>query len=307
MDVLALFETHARGDRANCICQNLGFSNSYRVDAVGQSGGIWLLWRDEVGVVSVVESCDQFIYVTIDNATEKIHLIVVYAAPTVSRRSGLWEKLKTVIEGVDGPLFIGGDFNTILRLDETGGNGQLSTDSVAFGEWINELHLIDMGFKGNQFTWRRGKKEQTFIAKRLDRVMCCPHARLKWQEAVVNHLPMLASNHAPLHLQLCPVGKGDPRRRPFRFEAAWLNHVSFKDLLNNSWNRELSTPEALNGLKMRLKKWNREVFGDVNRRKDQLMTEIKEVQDLIDITQTDVLLQKEEELCKELDIVLAQE
>ena len=54
-------------------------------------------------------------------------MIVVYAAPTPSRRSGLWTALGEVIHNVDGPVFVGGDFNTIVRLDErSGGNGRLS-------------------------------------------------------------------------------------------------------------------------------------------------------------------------------------
>lgn len=55
-DVLAIFETHAGGDRAQRICHGLGFENSFRVDAVGQSGGLWLLWRSSVGEVDIVES-----------------------------------------------------------------------------------------------------------------------------------------------------------------------------------------------------------------------------------------------------------
>ena len=222
-----------------------------------------------------------------------------------SRRSGLWERLKLVIEGVDGPLVVGGDFNTIIRLDErTGGNGRLSVDSLAFAEWINELSLIDMGFRGSKFTWRRGREESTYVAKRLDRVLCCPHARLKWQEATVSHLPILASDHAPLYLHLCPETNGNPSRRPFRFEAAWLHHESFKELLLHSWNSEVSTAEALDGLRVRLKKWNREVFGDVNKKKERLTEEIKIIQDLLDIGQSDELLAKEAERIRELDAVL---
>lgn len=47
-------------------------------------------------------------------------------------------KLSDVMRGVVGPLIVGGDFNTIVRIDErTGGNGCLSTDSLAFGDWIS--------------------------------------------------------------------------------------------------------------------------------------------------------------------------
>ena len=81
-DILALFETHAAGDRANRICQNLGFDNTFRVDAVGQRGGVWLLWRSSICEVTIVDSSEQFIYAKVVNETEIVHLIVVYAAPT---------------------------------------------------------------------------------------------------------------------------------------------------------------------------------------------------------------------------------
>lgn len=132
-DVLALFETQTCGERAGRICQGLGFEYSFRVDTVGQSGGLWLLWRSGCGVVTIVESSEQFIYAQLGDGGETFHLVVVYAAPTVSLQSGLWEKLGVVIQGIDDPLVVGGDFNTIIRLDErTGGNGRLSQDSVAF-------------------------------------------------------------------------------------------------------------------------------------------------------------------------------
>ncbi|KAG7544019.1 Ribonuclease H domain [Arabidopsis thaliana x Arabidopsis arenosa] len=305
---LTLFETHAGGDRARSICQGLGFEHSYRVDAVGQSGGLWLLWKTGIGDVVIVESAEQFIHAKVGEGTDVLHLIVVYAAPTVSRRSGLWAELSAVIGRIDEPLLIGGDFNTIVRLDErTGGNGRLSPDSLAFGDWMNEHSLIDMGFKGSKFTWRRGRMESTYVAKRLDRVLCCPHTRLKWQEASVHHLPFLSSDHVPLYVQLSPEVKRDPSRRPFRFEAAWLKHPSFKELLVTSWDREISTQQALVGLKEKLKKWNNEVFGHVQKRKNKLLVAIKEVQDLLEVGQTDELLSKEEGLIKEFDEVLEQE
>lgn len=307
-DVLAIFEPHAGGNRAAQICHGLGFENSYRVDAVGQSGGLWLLWRSEAGMVEIVEATDQFIHAKVVNGLDILHLIVVYAAPTASRRSGLWNQLRAVIQGVAEPVLIGGDFNTIVRLDErTGGNGRLSADSLSFGDWINDLSLIDMGFCGNKFTWRRGRIKDNFVAKRLDRVLCCAHTRLQWQEAVVTHLPFLASDHAPLYVQLSPEAGGNPGRRPFRFEAAWLKHEGFKELLLASWNGNINTPEALNGLRKTLSKWNKEVFGDVQKRKEKLMREIKEVQDMLDHNQSDALLKREEDLTCEFDVVLEQE
>ncbi|CAA7044678.1 unnamed protein product [Microthlaspi erraticum] len=286
-DVLAVFETHAGGDRASTICRGLGSENSYKVDATGQSGGLWFLWRTGIGDVVIVDASDQFIHARIANGEEVLHVIVVYAAPSVSRRSGLWDELRSVIGGLDGPVLIGGDFNTIVRVDErAGGNGRLSPDSLAFGEWINDLSLIDMGFRGNMFTWKRGKLERNFVAKRLDRVLCCAHTRLKWQETVVTHLPFLSSDHAPLYVQLSPEILRDPKRRPFRFEAAWLKHEGFQDLVKASW---------------------KDVFGEISQRKELLLREIKDVQEALEAGPSDALLVQEEELITALNVVLEQE
>jgi len=276
-------------------------------DAVGQSGGIWLLWRSGLGDITIIEASDQFVVAKLQSDTETLNIIVVYAAPSVSRRSGLWEKLSEVLESLEGPIVIGGDFNTIVRLDErSGGNGSLSLDSVQFGDWINSNCLVDMGFNGNKFTWKRGKVEANFVAKRLDRVLCCAHARLKWQDARVTHLPFLASDHAPLYVQLSPVVDRDPSRRPFRFEAMWLSHPSFREMLLASWNGGISTAEALAVLRFKLKKWNREVFGDVKKKKEDLMKEIKDIQDALELSQSDDMLRKEEDLIKAFDVVLEQ-
>ncbi|CAA7057596.1 unnamed protein product [Microthlaspi erraticum] len=171
----------------------------------------------------------------------------------------------------------------IVRLYErTSGNGRLSSDYLAFGDWINEMLLIDMGYKGNKFTWKRGREERFFIAKRLDRVLCCAQTRLKWQEARVTHLPFLASDHSALYLQLSPPATGDPSRRPFRFEAAWLCHDSFKELLSASWDPNIDTRNALSKVERVLRRWNKEVFGDVQRRKDELAKELIRVQEDIE-------------------------
>ena len=164
-----------------------------------------------------------------------------------------------------------------------------------------------MGFRGQQFTWKRGRSESLFIAKRLDRVLCCPHARLKWQEATVTHLPFLASDHAPLYVDLEPILQTNKSRRPFRFEAAWLTHERFKDLLTASWDSNLDTRLALKKLQGVLKRWNKEVFGNVQRRKEKLLSEILEVQKMIESNPTNELLQKESSLTNEFDVVLEQE
>ncbi|CAA7025018.1 unnamed protein product [Microthlaspi erraticum] len=164
-----------------------------------------------------------------------------------------------------------------------------------------------MGFTEPRYTWKRGREERFFVAKRLDRVFCNAHARLRWQEATLRHLPFLSSDHAPLYVQLEPQTVGDPRRRPFHFEAAWLKHAGFKELLASSWDGSLTTPMALEKLRVRLRKWNKELFGDIRIRKEKLLQEIQTVQGRLEVMQTDDLLLQESGLLQELDMILEQE
>ena len=73
------------------------------------------------------------------------------------------------------------------------------------------------------------------------------------------------------------------------------------------WNGVIKTPEALLELELKLKKWNRDVFGDIQKKKEKLTGDLKRIQDILEITQTDDLLNQEEMLLKEFDIVLKQE
>lgn len=108
-------------------------------------------------------------------------------------------------------------------------------------------------------------------------------------------------------MQLCPELRRDPRNRPFRFEAAWLCHPGFREMLVSSWSGELSTQQALEGLKLKLQKCNKEVFGNIQQRKDKLVHEIQAVQDLLERSQSDELFMKEENLIQEFKVVLEQE
>lgn len=86
-----------------------------------------------------------------------------------------------------------------------------------------------------------------------------------------------------------------------------MQHAGIKELLETSWNRELDTKAALHKLQDVLKKWNKEVFGDIQSRKDKMMKDIKVLQEEIDRNPNEELLWKEEELLREFDVIFEQE
>ena len=53
--VMALFEPRISGQKADLFISESGFMKSYRIEAKGFSGGIWILWNMDV-VLEVVEN-----------------------------------------------------------------------------------------------------------------------------------------------------------------------------------------------------------------------------------------------------------
>ncbi|KAE8713139.1 hypothetical protein F3Y22_tig00110214pilonHSYRG00049 [Hibiscus syriacus] len=59
--IIALMETHTSGTKADRIINNMGFNNSFRVKALGHSGGIWMLWDNSVEV-KILSISNQYVH-----------------------------------------------------------------------------------------------------------------------------------------------------------------------------------------------------------------------------------------------------
>ncbi|KAL8141078.1 hypothetical protein V2J09_007099 [Rumex salicifolius] len=307
-DVLVLMETRVSGAQAQDVCTSLGFSDNFRVEAVGFSGGIWILWNSTITTVQIVKGYPHFIHSKIDSNGDWFHLIVVYAPPTPTRRRQFWTDLEEVVATIHEPLFVGGDFNCILSIEERlGGSGGLSPDSNVFADMVGRQDLIDMGYAGSQFTWFRGNRENPGVAKRLDRIFSNVCGRLKWDRAMVRHLPTTKSDHNPLYLMLDPVTSADQNRRPFRFEATWFTHPNFMSLISDVWKGDSDTQLALSSLREDLRKWNREVFGNIHRRKDKILARLQGIENALSSGDVARLADLRTTLKKDLDDVLIQE
>ncbi|RVW96305.1 Transposon TX1 uncharacterized 149 kDa protein [Vitis vinifera] len=100
---------------------------------------------------------------------------------------------------------------------------------------------------------------------------------------------------APILLDCGGTRKGPS---PFRFENMWLKEEGFRDLLRNWWvgfnfrgSFSFTLSEKLKALKACLKVWNREVFGNVNARKESALKQMM----LWDAIEGDRVLNTEEQ------------
>ncbi|KAL1551886.1 hypothetical protein AAHA92_19674 [Salvia divinorum] len=131
-----------------------------------------------------------------------------------------------------------------------------------FADAIADCQLFDPGFDGPSFTWSRNG-----LWERLDRVLLGEHWTTVFAATRVTHLPRISSDHAPL-LVRCQASLQVPRPS-FRFQNMWTRHHTFKEEIARAWTADtgflgmLNLQFKLSRIKSFLKRWNRDVFGNI--------------------------------------------
>lgn len=221
-------------ERIRC---RLGFKNMLVVDCVGKSGGLALLWGDEVGV-EIQNYRRRHINAKISptSATVPWKLTGFYGHPEAGKWGEAWELLRFLSSMEPTPWVCLGDFNEILNLSEKwGGNGRQRCLMEAFQSTLEECELLDLGFRGPKFTWNNRREGDAFIKERLNRVVAnvgwCtifPTADFCVEEA-------MSSDHCPIFVTLNDEKRG--RRNPprFRHEARWMMEGSYSEVIKKVW------------------------------------------------------------------------
>ncbi|XP_072055927.1 uncharacterized protein [Arachis hypogaea] len=153
-NVVILLETRCSGETAERTIRNCGFDHWHIKEAVGYSGGIWVMWKDPDLVINVIESKLQYDHMKVRSRDEKEWLLTaVYASPHENKRRELWNELKGVGGRMTEDWLMVGDFNKISDPSEKKGGGRVDTNACRrFKNWINECAMIDLGAVENRFT-----------------------------------------------------------------------------------------------------------------------------------------------------------
>ncbi|XP_075661322.1 uncharacterized protein LOC142631123 [Castanea sativa] len=138
---------------------------------------------------------------------------------------------------------------------------------------------------GQKFTWVNNRTEEGFVMEKLD----IAFASIDWIHAYphygLKNQPILHSDHGPILLDFdvtLPF-----RNRPFRFEQMWLTHPSCKEVVRGAWNSNFDGSMAFQlcnknaKLRSDLIKWNRDVFGRVEKEIFQKQEELMHIHNSI--------------------------
>ncbi|XP_017981035.1 PREDICTED: uncharacterized protein LOC108663048 [Theobroma cacao] len=167
------------------------------------------------------------------------------------------------ISDEDSISIVGGDFNAILHSGERLNGVVPHTGSMKdFATALLDCGLMDGGYKGNSFTWTNNRMFQ-----RLDRMAYNHHWANFFASTRIQHLNRDGSDHCPL---LISCSKNQDRvPSSFRFLHAWVLHHGFKKFLEQNWTSSIvgfrlqAFWVKQRCLKQALKRWNKEVFGDI--------------------------------------------
>ncbi|CAL9017859.1 unnamed protein product, partial [Prunus brigantina] len=194
IDILFICEPRISGQRALKVIQTLGFNCFEVVDAIGFSGGLWLLWNDSKVTVEIVGTSDQSISACVSWPGQPPWMFTaIYASPNRVKREKLWEYLTFVAESHDLPWLLAGDFNDILSTDDKMGGASfgrskgfkdwpilpklISPNQVSFvpGRHITDNILIAQELMHN---FKNSKGKKGFIAWKID--LSKAYDRLNW-------------------------------------------------------------------------------------------------------------------------------
>ncbi|XP_015940937.1 uncharacterized protein LOC107466473 [Arachis duranensis] len=267
----------ASNKMARVHCKNLlGFHCVSIEEAVGHRGGIWFLSSIANTSCVVIDQIDQCITVKVSVGHNK-------------------------------PWMAVGDFNEIVAPDESTCAYFSSHRASLLAATLDDCELFDLKVTGRRYTWYRAVQAGKDLAKRLDRALVNEAWMTMFPEGYSEILSRLHSDHCPI-LVRC---HGSPRvkgSRPFRFQAAWATHPSYKHVISKAWNQEFGgVTERLKMVQQASLDFNSKIFGNIFVRKNKLEYQIDQIQRRLEVTDVLSLRIKEAELRKDYNRLLLQE
>jgi hypothetical protein len=211
--------------------------------ASGTAGGTLLGVKDEFGVVSNVASLDFSLSCVVQNRKDRLiwKLVVVYDSPYEVKKVAFIDELHLILEGWQGPIMLGGDFN-LCRFSTDKNNGNINQKfSDYFNDWVNKWGLVELDPCNRKFTW--SNNQCTLVMAKLDRVFVSTGWGSRFPLAKVTCLPKDISDHTPL---LVDSGENCHRGgNRFRFEKWWIERGEFRDLVRKVWDTQYEGVSSL--------------------------------------------------------------
>ncbi|CAN1807462.1 hypothetical protein LINPERHAP1_LOCUS25043 [Linum perenne] len=197
------------------------------------------------------------------------------------------------------PWCLIGDFNPVRNAEEKEGNLPPNPRSMRmFNNFIMDARLMDIPFKGANFTWSNNQEGNAEVKQRLDRALGNIGWLSRYPDSYVTHGARTESDHCPITMRV-EDDRGRRGRRRFFYEKGWMEAAGYRECVERSWNIGLSSNKNLKMLEKNLSVWKRETIG-VN--KEKINNYLEELKNLESLPRTEMRQREEKRLREELSV-----
>ncbi|GKV53234.1 hypothetical protein SLEP1_g59770, partial [Rubroshorea leprosula] len=264
----------------------------------GNSGGLLCIWNKRSFVKKRVFEGKGFIGISGEWGSKQLscNMVNVYAPCDKKEKVLLWEEMGSLVSNQGGRWLLAGDFNSVRSIIERKGKLGETQDMEEFNRFVEGTGLIDVKLLNRKFTWYRSDGSSM---SRLDRFLLSSEMCMVERDWTQVGVRRSISDHCAIILKSRNVDWGP---KPFRALDVWQQHPEFRDFVVAKWENlqiegwaAFKCQKKLQLLKEECKRWNKEVFGNVERRYESLLQQIemldKKSEDT-DLNENEVLLRK---------------
>ncbi|XP_074278032.1 uncharacterized protein LOC141601636 [Silene latifolia] len=222
------------------IRNSCGFSSGICVSSRGRSGGLGLWWRD-IDAHLILYNKDHIMVEVLDvNKVAAWRAVGVYGWPETSNKHKTWDLMRRICDSSQVQLILFRDFNEILSTTEKeGGATRRESRMDAFREVIDDCALHDLEYRGNIFTWQRGREVATMVREWLDRAVATMEQSYLFSTTFVKHYPIYSFDHSAIIIKQEEGQRRTFGRRGFKFEPFLVVDDQCREVVKEAWGRKL--------------------------------------------------------------------
>ncbi|XP_074304088.1 uncharacterized protein LOC141638643 [Silene latifolia] len=150
-------------------------------------------------------------------------------------RASVLNDLEGSLESFEYPYLIIGDFNQVeYPYDKWSScSNQINRASV-FNEWRVRNELVDIPFKGLQFTWCNNRQGLSRVYEQIDKALASKDWFTVFPNTGLKHYPIQISDHAPIELDLNLVR--NVSRKPYKLDSWALENEECLLEIRKAWS-----------------------------------------------------------------------
>lgn len=216
------------------------------------------------------------------NGTIAIVFIAFYGWPSRGDKWKSWDLLRTLLEGMNHPTVVGGDFKEILTNNEKeGGPPRSMEDMRSFCDALNDCSLSEVKARGPWFIWERGGMHGELLREKLDRFVGNKKLFDTFKYLYAECLARYKSDHSTILLKL-------RKKAPYigqlghakKLEKYWFEHQECDEVVRGGWSTglEMDLSARLRGVTRSLSSWSTKIFLDFTEEISKIETLLKNLQ-----------------------------